>query len=114
MAASLRNSRLLHRLLLWDARTSVPGRSGSEWRAKSTVAAVKKREPASEDAVASQDAIRYQRDPLDLTFSNTKEAYKSKTTGELTRALLVLKLSSYAFLINNHKRVREVKRSQSC
>jgi len=44
-------------------------------------------------------------DPLDLTFSNTKEAYKSKTTFELVRALLVLKLSSYGFLVNNHAKV---------
>ena len=45
------------------------------------------------------------KDPLDLSFSNTKEAYKSKTTLELTRALLVLKLSSFNFLIANHRKV---------
>lgn len=45
------------------------------------------------------------RDPLDLTFSNTKDAYKSKTTGELVRALVVLKLSSYDFLVFNHTKV---------
>lgn len=45
------------------------------------------------------------KEPLDLTFSNTKEAYKSKTSAELIRTLFVLKLSSYDFLIENHPRV---------
>jgi len=45
------------------------------------------------------------REPLDLSFSNTRDAYKSKTTNQLLRALLVLKLSSYDFLVHNHSKV---------
>lgn len=48
---------------------------------------------------------RSPKDPLDLTFSDTKQAYKSKTTPELIRALVVLKLSSFDFLVNNSTKV---------
>lgn len=57
--------------------------------------------------------INVPKDPLDLTFSNTKQAYKSKTTLELVRALIVLKLSSYDILIDNHAKVSLVLEKQS-
>ena len=41
-------------------------------------------------------------DPLDLTFRNTKQAYKSKTTYELLRAIFVLKISQFDILVYNH------------
>ncbi|RWS28166.1 proline dehydrogenase 1-like protein [Leptotrombidium deliense] len=47
-----------------------------------------------------------QKNPLD--FSDTKEAYKSKRTSELVRALIVLKLSSYDFLVVNHSKLIKV------
>ena len=47
------------------------------------------------------------KDPLDMSFTNTKEAYKSKATSELMRAWFVLKLSSYSFIIDNNAKVRE-------
>ncbi|CAM6031333.1 unnamed protein product, partial [Sphagnum compactum] len=50
------------------------------------------------------------REPLDLSFSNTRDAYKSKTTNQLLRALLVLKLSSYDFLVNNHSKLIKIGR----
>ncbi|GFU34388.1 proline dehydrogenase 1, mitochondrial [Nephila pilipes] len=46
-----------------------------------------------------------QRDPLDLSFENTKDAFKSKTTWELFRAFLVLKLSTYSYLVENHEKL---------
>lgn len=48
-------------------------------------------------------------DKLDLTFTDTKEAYKSKKTSELIRAYLVLKLSSFDFLVLNHEKVSSIK-----
>ena len=42
---------------------------------------------------------------LDLTFTNTKEAYKSKKMSDLIRACLVLKLSSFDYLVQNHEKV---------
>lgn len=48
------------------------------------------------------------KDVLDLTFTNTKEAYKNKTSYELLRALVVLKLTSYDFVTNNHAKVRYI------
>ncbi|KFM76765.1 Proline dehydrogenase 1, mitochondrial, partial [Stegodyphus mimosarum] len=46
---------------------------------------------------------KYQRDELDLTFENTKDAYKSKTTWELVRALMVLKLTTFDYLVENNQ-----------
>ncbi|KAE9553789.1 hypothetical protein FO519_003010 [Halicephalobus sp. NKZ332] len=42
---------------------------------------------------------------LDLSFTNTKEAFKSKTNYELLRALIVLKLCSFEFLVKNNDKV---------
>ncbi|GFQ89963.1 proline dehydrogenase 1, mitochondrial [Trichonephila clavata] len=61
-------------------------------------------------AILPQDPIHRaestpQRDPLDLSFENTKDAFKSKTTWELFRAFLVLKLSTYSFLVENHEKL---------
>ena len=53
----------------------------------------------------STDAKRTPFEKLDLTFTDTKEAYKSKRTSELIRACLVLKLSSFDFLVQNHEKV---------
>lgn len=44
-------------------------------------------------------------DKLDLTFTDSKEAYKSKKTSELIRAYLVLKLSSFDYIVLNHDKV---------
>lgn len=46
-------------------------------------------------------------DPLDLTFRDTKQAYKSKTTYELLRAIFVLKISQFDYLVYNNAMVRE-------
>ena len=42
---------------------------------------------------------------LDLTFEDSKTAFKSKTTLELMRGLLVFQLCSINFLIENQKTV---------
>jgi len=42
---------------------------------------------------------------LDLTFEDSKTAFKSKTTLELMRGLLVFQLCSINFLIENQKPV---------
>ncbi|KAF8788695.1 proline dehydrogenase 1, mitochondrial-like isoform X1 [Argiope bruennichi] len=67
-------------------------------RSKSTTASV----VASADDV---EGVKYQKDVLDLTFENTKDAYKSKTTWELIRALMVLKLSTYDYLVENNQKL---------
>ncbi|CAL1274052.1 unnamed protein product [Larinioides sclopetarius] len=51
------------------------------------------------------EGVKYQKDALDLTFDNTKDAYKSKTTWELIRALMVLKLSTYDYLVDNNQKL---------
>jgi hypothetical protein len=42
---------------------------------------------------------------IDLSFCSGQEAYRSKTTGELARALLVFNLCSVDVLINYNKQV---------
>lgn len=42
---------------------------------------------------------------IDLSFSNAQEAYKSKRTSELVRALLVFNLCSISVLVDNQKQV---------
>ncbi|KAH9493345.1 hypothetical protein DERF_014097 [Dermatophagoides farinae] len=42
------------------------------------------------------------RDKLDLTFSDTEQAYRSKTTFELIRAIAILYVSSFDTLVFNH------------
>ncbi|KPM06402.1 proline dehydrogenase 1, mitochondrial-like protein [Sarcoptes scabiei] len=41
-------------------------------------------------------------DQLDMTFTNTEQAYRSKTTYELIRAIVVLYLSSFDVLVYSH------------
>ncbi|GAB1599583.1 proline dehydrogenase 1, mitochondrial-like [Argonauta hians] len=42
---------------------------------------------------------------VDLSFTNAKEAYRSKTNFELIRALLVFNLCSVRFLVDNNKEI---------
>ena len=42
---------------------------------------------------------------LDLTFSSAEEAFRSKKTSELIRALLVFNLCSVDLLVNNNRQV---------
>lgn len=46
-----------------------------------------------------------QKTDVDLKFEDGKEAFKSKTTSELLRAYLVLKLSSMDYIVNHNNQV---------
>ncbi|XP_055339436.1 proline dehydrogenase 1, mitochondrial-like [Paramacrobiotus metropolitanus] len=45
------------------------------------------------------------RDPIDLTFENYQQCYKSKTTGEIIRALFVLNLCRITWLVDNNPKL---------
>jgi len=47
---------------------------------------------------------------IDLTFTNCKEAYRSKTTTELIRAYAVFQICSIPLIVNNNKIVSILKR----
>lgn len=70
--------------------------NGSGRRLKSSAS------PAALDRAVSTE-LPPQRDPLDLSFNDARAAYKSKSTGELLRAYIVLKLSSSNWIVNNHQ-----------
>ncbi|XP_035207312.1 proline dehydrogenase 1, mitochondrial-like isoform X1 [Stegodyphus dumicola] len=57
------------------------------------------------ETTAVDGEAKYERDELDLTFENTKDAYKSKTTWELVRALMVLKLTTFDYLVENNQQL---------
>ncbi|XP_022342294.2 proline dehydrogenase 1, mitochondrial-like isoform X1 [Crassostrea virginica] len=46
-----------------------------------------------------------QQHSLDLSFCNAKEAYRSKTTGEIARGLFVFNMCSIPFLVNHNKTI---------
>ncbi|KAI2799457.1 hypothetical protein BLOT_011358 [Blomia tropicalis] len=50
-------------------------------------------------------------DKIDLTFSNTKQAYKSKRTYELFRGILVLTISQFDFIVQNHDKIIKLSRA---
>lgn len=45
------------------------------------------------------------KDPLDITFEDSKAAFKSKTNWELLRALIVYQLCSFEYLVDNNMQV---------
>ncbi len=45
------------------------------------------------------------RDPLDLTFANPEASFKSKTTWEVLRALIVYQMCSSSYLVDNNMKV---------
>jgi len=46
-----------------------------------------------------------ERDDLDLTFSDARQAFRSKSTLEIIRAYLVFKLCSIHFLVDHNEKV---------
>jgi hypothetical protein len=46
------------------------------------------------------------RDTLDLSFSDGRQAYRSKSTWEILRAYLVFKLCSINYLVENNDKVK--------
>lgn len=45
---------------------------------------------------------KYCKDEIDMDFSDTKQAYKSKTNYELLRACAILKLCTFNYLVFHH------------
>lgn len=56
--------------------------------------------------VGSGTEVPSRKDPLDLSFANPEAAFKSKTTWEVIRALIVYQLCSSSYLVNNNMKVK--------
>ncbi|KAL2092271.1 hypothetical protein ACEWY4_012069 [Coilia grayii] len=50
----------------------------------------------------------FNKNKISVDFETTKEAYKSKDTGELLRSLLVFKLCSYDLLVDKNKEIMDL------
>ncbi|KAK3870254.1 hypothetical protein Pcinc_024515 [Petrolisthes cinctipes] len=53
------------------------------------------------DTASHQDS----KDSLDLTFCDHEKAFKSKTSGEIIRALMVFKMCGIKFLVDNNEKL---------
>ncbi|XP_061196284.1 proline dehydrogenase 1, mitochondrial-like [Saccostrea echinata] len=61
---------------------------------------------ARDDITVKHDSSGNNRFPaLDLSFNNAREAYRSKSTAEIARALFVFNMCSVPFLVNHNKTV---------
>jgi proline dehydrogenase len=63
---------------------------------------------ATVSAAAVKDVTHAQspkRDPLDISFANPEAAFKSKTTWEVLRALIVYQMCSIQYLVDNNMKV---------
>ena len=58
------------------------------------------------DRIVSTDDAETTHDPLDLTFCDHEAAFKSKTSMEILRAILVFQLCSVKSLVDNNKKVK--------
>lgn len=56
------------------------------------------------------DGYKKKVDPLDLTFLNHEAAFKSKSTFEILRALVVFQLCGIGPLVDNNEKVRGTSR----
>ncbi|GFR77182.1 proline dehydrogenase 1, mitochondrial-like [Elysia marginata] len=98
--ASLSNGQLVRRK---STKTNLYDDSG-----KGSVTSVSAGNPQSFAGHTVWESLtdRDQHPDLDLMFASSKEAYKSKKTSELARALLVFNLCSVEALVNRQKEVR--------
>ncbi|XP_067862018.1 proline dehydrogenase 1, mitochondrial-like isoform X1 [Heptranchias perlo] len=102
-----------------------PRRAFAAGRLRSTAAAPKQKEPAREEPSSGHDhqflaplesvphpatAAPGSTAPVIPDFSNHCEAYRSKSSAELVRSLLVFRLCSYGVLVDRHKELINLSR----
>ncbi|XP_048252293.1 proline dehydrogenase 1, mitochondrial-like isoform X2 [Haliotis rufescens] len=80
----------------WNVRTNVT-KSGVDLKPASSTQILEKNGNVEKPTESYNDGHPV----VDLTFENAREAYRSKTTSELARALLVFKLCSVNYLVDN-------------
>lgn len=62
--------------------------------------------PSSSSTPPEEPFKRKIRDTLDLSFSDARQAYRSKSTWEILRAYIVFKLCSINYLVEHNDKVR--------
>lgn len=77
-------------------------------RSSSSATPQQKFEPATPELA---EEIRRCYSKLDLSFENTKEAFKSKTNSDIIRALVVLRICGIEPIVKNNHRILAVLRA---
>ncbi|XP_036383341.1 proline dehydrogenase 1, mitochondrial [Megalops cyprinoides] len=91
-------------------RSTVASRQRKDEQNDSTCTVVKK-ETAQLDLISQdKNAAAPHTSKINIDFENTKEAYKSKSSLELLRSLLVFKLCTYDFLVEKNKELMDLSR----
>ncbi len=94
MAAFCKFRNISHKTLL---TSSILPRSSSVLQTRNRATALPVREKAEVGVELKPDGV--------LDFDNFQQAFKSKTTLEILRALMVFRLCSFDFLVDNNKKV---------
>lgn len=88
--------------ICWSLSSRPVGALGIRYKSTPAAASLVN-ENAAVDTASQDDKDK---DPLDLTFCDYRNAFKSKTNSELLRAMLVFHLCSIQPLVDNNAKVR--------
>ena len=105
----LRGGRVVQQLVRHRRSTGFGGGGGVPVSAAAALPARFKSTQATE-LTAEAAKLGPQRDELDLTFTDTRAAFQSKTTWEVLRGALVYTLCTSRYLVDNNAMVRPARR----
>lgn len=99
---------------VWFRRSPLTQAYGQTWPIAGSLAPLaeqQQQQQQQQKAASIEPENPYQLDRIDLSFNNTKDAYKSKRLSELIRNYLVLGLCSSSLLVKNNEQIMKVSRA---